>query len=275
MRHWKKSLLAVAVAATALTGCGTPEQTTKSSSVGVNRQQTFSVSSAAINAEAQKAYSEVLTEARAKKVLDTNPAMVDRVRRITRNLVAQTPSIRADAKTWPWEIHVITLDEMNAWCMPHGKMVIYSGLISKLNLSDAEIAQVMGHEMAHALREHSREQVSRQQTTGIIAGVLGAVGEAYGISNASQITGLTADIGFNLPFSRTHETEADLLGMELAARAGYNPDAAITLWNKMQAADPNGTIEFLSSHPDPANRQAMLRANADKVRPLYNAAMKK
>ena len=275
MRHWKKSLLAVTVATTALTGCGTPEQTTKSSSVGVNRQQAFSVSSAAINAEAQKAYSEVLAEARAKRVLDTNPAMVDRVRRITRNLVAQTPSIRADAKTWPWEIHVITLDEMNAWCMPHGKMVIYSGLISKLNLSDAEIAQVMGHEMAHALREHSREQVSRQQTTGIIAGVLGAVGEAYGISNASQITGLTADIGFNLPFSRTHETEADLLGMELAARAGYNPDAAITLWNKMQAADPNGTIEFLSSHPDPANRQAMLRANADKVRPLYNAAMKK
>ena len=275
MRHWKKSLLAVTVATTALTGCGTPEQTTKSSSVGVNRQQTFSVSSAAINAEAQKAYSEVLAEARAKRVLDTNPAMVDRVRRITRNLVAQTPSIRADAKTWPWEIHVITLDEMNAWCMPHGKMVIYSGLISKLNLSDAEIAQVMGHEMAHALREHSREQVSRQQTTGIIAGVLGAVGEAYGISTASQITGLTADIGFNLPFSRTHETEADLLGMELAARAGYNPDAAITLWNKMQAADPNGTIEFLSSHPDPANRQAMLRANADKVRPLYNAAMKK
>ena len=99
MRHWKKSLLAVTVATTALTGCGTPEQTTKSSSVGVNRQQTFSVSSAAINAEAQKAYSEVLTEARAKKVLDTNPAMVDRVRRITRNLVAQTPSIRADAKT--------------------------------------------------------------------------------------------------------------------------------------------------------------------------------
>ena len=170
---------------------------------------------------------------------------------------------------------MITLDEMNAWCMPHGKMVIYSGLIDQLKLSDAEIAQVMGHEMAHALREHSREQVSRQQTTGIIAGVLGAVGEAYGISNASQITGLTADIGFNLPFSRTHETEADLLGMELAARAGYNPDAAVTLWNKMQAANTGGTIEFLSSHPDPANRQAMLQANAAKVRPLYNAAVKK
>ena len=275
MRHWKKSLLALAVAATSLTGCGTPQETTKDNTVGVNRQQKFSVSSEAINAEASKAYSQVLAEARAKRVLDTNPAMVARVKRITNNLIAKTPAIRADAKTWPGEIHVITLDEMNAWCMPHGKMVIYSGLIDQLKLSDAEIAQVMGHEMAHALREHSREQVSRQQTTGIIAGVLGAVGEAYGISNASQITGLTADIGFNLPFSRTHETEADLLGMELAARAGYNPDAAVTLWNKMQAANTGGTIEFLSSHPDPANRQAMLQANAAKVRPLYNAAVKK
>ena len=275
MRHWKKSLLALAVAATSLTGCGTPQETTKDNTVGVNRQQKFSVSSEAINAEASKAYSQVLAEARAKRVLDTNPAMVARVKRITNNLIAKTPAIRADAKTWPWEIHVITLDEMNAWCMPHGKMVIYSGLIDQLKLSDAEIAQVMGHEMAHALREHSREQVSRQQTTGIIAGVLGAVGEAYGISNASQITGLTADIGFNLPFSRTHETEADLLGMELAARAGYNPDAAVTLWNKKQAANTGGTIEFLSSHPDPANRQAMLQANAAKVRPLYNAAVKK
>ena len=275
MRHWKKALLASVVAGTVLTGCGTPEQTTKSSTVGVNRQQTFSVSSAAINAEAQKAYSQVLSEARSKRVLDTNPAMVARVKRITNNLIAKTPAIRSDARAWPWEIHVISMDEMNAWCMPQGKMVIYSGLINNLKLSDAEIAQVMGHEIAHALREHSREQVSREQTTGLIAGVLGAVGEAYGISGASQITGLTADVGFNLPFSRTHETEADLLGMELAARAGYNPDAAMTLWNKMQAANAGGSIEFLSSHPDPANRQAMLRANADKVRPLYNAAAKK
>lgn len=275
MRHWKKSLLAVAVATTALTGCGTPQETTKSNTVGVNRQQTFSVSREAISAEAQKAYSEVLAEARAKKVLDTNPAMVARVKRITNNLIAKTPAIRADARAWPWEIHVIDMDEMNAWCMPNGKMVIYSGLITQLKLTDAEIAQVMGHEMAHALREHSREQVSRQQTTGIIAGVLGAVGEAYGISNASQITGLTADIGFNLPFSRTHETEADLLGMELAARAGYNPDAAGSLWNKMQAAGSGNGIEFLSTHPDPANRQALLRENAEKVRPLYNAAIKK
>ena len=113
MRHWKKSLLALAVAATSLTGCGTPQETTKDNTVGVNRQQKFSVSSEAINAEASKAYSQVLAEARAKRVLDTNPAMVARVKRITNNLIAKTPAIRADAKTWPWEIHVITLVKRN------------------------------------------------------------------------------------------------------------------------------------------------------------------
>lgn len=275
MRHWKKALLVTAVASSALTGCGTPEQTTKNNTVGVNRQQKFSVPSEVINAEAQKAYAQVLSEARAKGVLDTNSATLSRVRRITGNLIAKTPAIRSDARNWPWEIHVISMNEMNAWCMPQGKMVMYSGLIDKLKLTDAEIAQVMGHEMVHALREHSREQASREQTTGLIAGVLGAVGEAYGISGASKITGLTADIGFNLPFSRTHETEADLLGMELAARAGYNPDAAITLWDKMLSAEGNMQIEFLSSHPDPSNRKAMLQANATKVRPLYNASAKK
>ncbi len=275
MRHWKKALLAVAMTGTMLTGCGTPQATTQNSTVGVNRQQSFSVSSEAVNAEAVKQYSEVIAEARSKRVLDTNPTVVAQVKRVTSNLIAKTPAIRPDAQNWPWEVHVIDVDEINAWCMPHGKMVMYSGLVNKLKLNDAEIAQVMGHEMAHALREHTREQLSRSEGVGLFAGVLGAVGEAYGISGASKLTGVGADLLFNLPFSRTHEIEADLLGMELAARAGYNPDAAITLWNKMQAADSSGTIAFLSSHPDPANRQAVLKANANKVRPLYNAAVKK
>ena len=274
-RFWKKAVLAVAVSSATLAGCGTLQETTQGNTVGVNRQQRFSISSEEMNAQSQQAYSEVIAEAKSKRVLDTNAAMVSRVKRITNNLIAQTPAIRPDARGWPWEVHVISMDEMNAWCMPYGKMVIYSGLITKLKLTDAEIAQVMGHEMAHALREHSREQASRSQTTGIVSGILGAVGEAYGISNATKITGLAADVGFNLPFSRTHETEADLLGMELAARAGYNPDAAASLWNKMQAAGSGGGLEFLSTHPDPANRQATLKANAEKVRPLYNASAKK
>ena len=272
---FKYKILALAVSTAFLAACGTPQQTTNDSAAGVNRQQRFSISSEALNAQAAKAYSEVIAEARAKKILDTNPAMVARVKRITNKLIAKTPAIRPDAAKWPWEVHVITVDEQNAWCMPHGKMVIYSGLITKLKLTDAEIAQVMAHEISHALREHSREQVSRQQTTGLFAGILGAVGQAYGISGANDIASIGADVGFNLPFSRTHETEADLLGMELAARAGYSPDAAITLWDKMLASDGAGTPEFLSSHPDPANRKATLQANANKVRGLYNASAKK
>ncbi len=272
---FKFKMMALAVSTVFLTACGTAQQTTNESASGVNRQQKFSISSDAINAEAAKAYSEVLTEARSKKMLDTNAAMVARVRNITKNLTAKAPAIRPDAAKWPWEVHVLNVDEANAWCMPHGKMAIYSGLITKLKLTDAEIAQVMAHEISHALREHSREQASSQQTTGFLAGVLGVVGEAYGISGASELASLGADVGFNLPFSRTHETEADLLGMELAARAGYNPDAASTLWDKMLASEGAGTPEFLSSHPDPENRKAALQANASKVRALYNASAKK
>ena len=272
---FKFKMMALAVSAVFLTACGTAQQTTANSESGVNRQQKFSISSDALNAEAAKAYSEVLAEARAKKILDTDPAMVGRVKRITNSLIAKAPAIRPDAAKWPWEVHVLTVDEENAWCMPHGKMAIYSGLITKLKLTDAEIAQVMAHEISHALREHSREQMSRKQTTGIFAGILGAVGQAYGISGANEIASLGANVGFNLPFSRTHETEADLLGMELAARAGYNPDAAVSLWDKMLASDGAGTPQFLSSHPSPENRKATLQANANKVRGLYNASAKK
>lgn len=272
---FKFKVMVLAVSTVFLTACGTPQQTTNDSVTGVNRQQRFSISSAALNAEAEKTYSEVIAEARTKKILDTNSAMVARVKRITNNLIAKAPAIRADSVKWPWEVHVLTMDEENAWCMPHGKMAIYSGLITKLKLTDAEIAQVMAHEISHALREHSREQVSQQQTTGLFASVLGAVGQAYGISGANEIASLGADLGFNLPFSRTHETEADLLGMELAARAGYNPDAAISLWDKMLASDNAGTPQFLSSHPSPENRKATLQENANKVRALYNASAKK
>jgi predicted Zn-dependent protease len=268
-------MLALAVFTVFLTACGTVQQTTAGSATGVNRQQKFSISSEALNAEAEKAYSEVMAEARSKKILDTNAAMVSRVKRITNNLITKTPAIRSDAVSWPWEVHVLTVDEENAWCMPHGKMAIYSGLINNLKLTDAEIAQVMAHEISHALREHSREQASRQQTTGIFAGILGAVGQAYGITAANEIASLGADVGFNLPFSRTHETEADLLGMELAARAGYNPDAASSLWDKMLSSGNAGTPQFLSSHPSPENRKATLQANAVKVRDLYNASAKK
>lgn len=268
--------LALAVAATlVLTACGTQQTTTTGSAVGVNRQQTFSISSEAINAEAAKGYTEMVSSARSKGILNTDAALTSRVRSIANRLTAKAPLLRPDAKNWAWEVNVFTDKEINAFCFPGGKIGVYSGLITRLNLTNDEIAQVMAHEIAHALREHSREQASREQGVNLAAGILGAVGQAYGISSAGQIASVGADLGFNLPFSRTHETEADQLGIELAARAGYNPDAAASLWGKMQNIEGSGVPQILSTHPAPANRQATLSALAEKVRPLYLAAIKK
>jgi predicted Zn-dependent protease len=269
-----KTTAAIAVSL-ALAACGTQQTTTTGSAVGVERKQTFSISSEAINSQAAQSYAEMVTQARTKGVLNNDAAMTARVRGIANRLIAKAPVLRPDSKSWAWEVNVFTDKEINAFCFPGGKIGVYSGLISRLNLTDDEIAQVMGHEIAHALREHTREQQSREQGIGFVSGVIGAVGEAYGLSNVGQIASIGADLGFNLPFSRAHETEADQLGIELAARAGYNPDAAVTLWDKMQRVEGGEVPQILSTHPNSGNRLASLRVLAEKVRPLYLAAKKK
>lgn len=228
------------------------------------------------NEQSKLQYAQLVNEAKAKNALvpDSDP-QVKRLRAIAQRIIPFATRWNEAAASWNWQINLLNSDQVNAFCMPGGQIAFYSGIITKLNLTDDEVAVVMGHEISHALREHSREQASRQQTTGIFAGILGAVGQAYGITAANEIASLGADVGFNLPFSRTHETEADLLGMELAARAGYNPDAASSLWDKMLSSGNAGTPQFLSSHPSPENRKATLQANAVKVRDLYNASAKK
>lgn len=145
-------------------------------------------------------------------------------------------------------------------------MAVYSGLINKTKATDDELAAVIGHEMAHALREHAREQMSQQMATNIGLSVLSAV---TGSSLVGDLGSTLTDVMFNLPNSRTHETEADRLGVELAARAGYDPRAAVTLWQKMQALSGNGTPEFLSTHPSPASRINDLQVAAERVMPIY------
>ncbi|AXF85673.1 Beta-barrel assembly-enhancing protease [Ephemeroptericola cinctiostellae] len=269
-----KTAAAIAVSLT-LAACGTQQTTTTGSAVGVERKQTFSISSEAINTQAAQSYTEMVAQARTKGALNKDAALTARVRGIANRLIAKAPVLRPDSKSWAWEVNVFADNEINAFCFPGGKIGVYSGLISRLNLTDDEIAQVMGHEIAHALREHTREQQSREQGIGLVSGVIGAVGEAYGLSNVGQIASIGADLGFNLPFSRAHETEADQLGIELAARAGYNPDAAVTLWDKMQRVEGGEIPQILSTHPNSGNRQASLRVLAEKVRPLYLAAKKK
>jgi predicted Zn-dependent protease len=154
--------------------------------------------------------------------------------------------------------------------MPGGKIMVYSGLVEKLNLTDAELAAVLGHEMAHALREHSRERVSRAMTQQIaLAGVAVLTGAGEGVQN---MAGTVAAVTFQLPHSREQESEADTIGLELMARAGFDPNAAVSVWKKMIAAEQGGTPQFLSTHPSPASRIQDLQGLVPKVMPLYQRA---
>jgi predicted Zn-dependent protease len=263
-------LIACAAAAAFLSGCQSVD-TTKAGAVGVDREQRMMVSSQEVHAGSVKAYSQMMAEAQKKGVLDKDPALVKRVQDITKRLIPHTATFRDDAAKWPWEVHVISVDEVNAWCMPAGKMAIYTGLIQKLNATDDEIAAVMGHEIAHALREHARERISRQMGTQATIGIVGAL---FGIGQLGQsVAGTVADVTLNLPNSRLHETESDRIGVELAARAGFDPRAAVSLWEKMSKASSGGQPpKFLSTHPPHADRISDLRAYSEKVMPLYTAA---
>jgi predicted Zn-dependent protease len=246
-------------------------ETTKEGAVGIDRQQRMMVSTEEVHAGSVKAYSQMMAEAQKKGVLDKDPAMVKRVRDITQRLIPHTAVFRPDAAKWPWEVHVISVDEVNAWCMPAGKMAMYTGLITKLNATDDEIAAVTGHEIAHALREHARERISRQMGTQMTVGIVGAL---FGIGQMGQsVAGTVADVTLNLPNSRTHEVEADRIGVELAARAGFDPRAAVALWEKMaKQSGGNQPPKWLSTHPPHQDRINDLRAYAEKVMPLYTAA---
>ena len=250
-------------------GCQTVE-TTKGGTVGVDRQQRMAVSSEEVNAGAQKAYSQMMAEAQKKNALDRDAAQVQRVKNIVSRLEPQTATFRPDAAKWPWEVHVVSLDDVNAWCMPAGKMAVYTGLINKLHPSDDELAAVMGHEIAHALREHSREQISQQMGTQAAIGIAGAL---FGVGELGQgIGNMVADVTLNKPKSRTHETEADRIGVELAARAGYDPHAAVSLWEKMMKLGGSQPPQWLSTHPSNESRIADLKTYSERVMPLYQSA---
>jgi predicted Zn-dependent protease len=267
MRAFTIFLTAGAVALAA--GCQTVE-TTKGGTVGVDRQQRMAVSSEEVNAGAQKAYAQMMAEAQKKNALDRDAAQVQRVKNIVSRLVPQTATFRPDAAKWPWEVHVVSLDDVNAWCMPAGKMAVYTGLINKLQPSDDELAAVMGHEIAHALREHSREQISQQMGTQAAIGIAGAL---FGVGELGQgIGNMVADVTLNKPKSRTHETEADRIGVELAARAGYDPHAAVSLWEKMMKLGGSQPPQWLSTHPSNESRIADLKTYSERVMPLYQSA---
>ncbi len=267
-----KRVLAVALVL-AMAGCATV-QTTQGGAVGVERKQFISglVSEAELNQAAAQNYAQVLSQARQQKALDTDAAQTRRVKAIAQRLISQVGVFRADASAWNWEVHVINEDEVNAWCMPGGKIAVYSGLINRIQPSDAELAAIIGHEMAHALREHSREQVSQKMATSFGLTVISAL---TGVQAVNDLGGTLSEVMFELPNSRTHESEADLIGVELAARAGYDPRAAVTLWQKMAVLEQGrAQPEFLSTHPSSSTRIADLQAISERVMPLYQQSPK-
>lgn len=258
--------LVVVLAAGAVPACQTV-QTTSSGAVGVDRSQMMMVSAQEIEQASGKQYQEVIAAARKSGALNRDAAQLARVRAITDRLIPQSAAFRRDAGRWQWEVNVINSDELNAWCMAGGKMAIYSGLIDQLRLTDDEIAAVMGHEIAHALREHSREQVSKAMVTSMGASVAGAL---LGVGELGQdLMSMVGKVTFELPNSRLHETEADRIGVELAARAGYDPRAAVRLWDKMAARSAGGPPQWLSTHPAHDSRRKDLAEYADRVMPLY------
>ncbi len=222
---------------------------------------------------ATQQYGQLLEQARAKRALapDGHPQL-QKLRGISRRLIPFSPQWNRRAGEWRWEVNLIGSKQINAFCMPGGKIAFYTGILDQLKLTDDETAMIMGHEMAHALREHARARVAKTQATEI------------GISLASQLFGLgqlgqtAAGLGgqlLTLRFSRADETDADIVGLELAARAGYDPQAAVSLWEKMgRAGGGSNGPSFLSTHPSGPDRIRELQANVPKVEPLYRAAQR-
>ena len=226
------------------------------------------VPAASLENSATKQYAQVLAEARAKGALaPDNYPQLQRLRAIAARLIPYAGQWNPRAKDWKWEVNLIGNKQINAWCMPGGKIAFYTGILDQLKLTDDEVAMVMGHEMAHALREHARERMAKNTATDL--GLrLGA--QLLGLGQAGD---LAANVGtqlLTLKYSRDDETEADLVGLEIAARAGYNPQASVALWKKMAAANgSNGPPGFLSTHPTGPERIKQLEANVPKVQGLY------
>jgi len=213
---------------------------------------------------------QTVQEAKQKNALvPASHPQTQRLHAIAKRIIPHAAAWNPRAKDWRWEVVLINSDQINAFCLPGGKIAFYTGILSQLKLTDDEAAMIMGHEMAHALREHARERLAKSSATNL--GLrLGA--ELLGLGN---LGGVAADLGsqlLTLRFSREDETEADLVGLELAARAAYQPRASVSLWQKMGAANKGGGPAFLSTHPSGPNRIKELQANLPKVQGLYERA---
>ena len=229
--------------------------------------------SASINQQAAMGYRQMISEAKAKGQLDTQSRTAQRVHKIFNKMVPYANAENHTGQPFNWQIEVIKSKELNAWAMPGGKMAFYTGLVESLNLTDDEIATVMGHEMAHALKEHGKKKANMGQFTDVLAGVAHvALSTQIGSDGSAVVVGLTKDWALDKPYSRSTETEADEVGLLLMAKSGYNPQAAPGLWDKMQKASKGSQsmLDKLSStHPTDKDRQENLLRLMPEAMTLY------
>ncbi|WP_295644671.1 M48 family metallopeptidase [uncultured Methylibium sp.] len=271
-RDFTVALLAGGLAAPALAREG----------VDVGKQSSFSklVPAEQVEQAATQQYAQLLAEARGKNaLLPASATQTVRLRAISQRIIPFTPEWNARAPGWKWEVNLLSSKQINAFCMPGGKIAFFTGLIEQLKLSDDEVAMVMGHEVAHALREHARERMGKSAATNIGLEIGAAL---FGLGGAGRtLAGMGAQL-LSLKFSRDDESEADLVGMELAARAGYDPRSGVSLWTKMGQATGGGgggnggskLAEYGSTHPQGPTRIKDIEANLPKVLPLYERAPK-
>jgi Zn-dependent protease with chaperone function len=263
-----QSFVTVLVSACLLVAC---TSTSRPGVVGVERTQFMMISAAQIDRISASSFEQQAKAAQKKNILITSGPQYERLKTIANRLIPQTAVFRDDTRTWGWGLQLIDSPMVNATCAPGGRITFYTGIINKLNLTDDEIAAIMGHEIAHAVREHGREQVSQALAQNVFSNVALATagpGSAKSIDAANQIMQYV----LVLPNSRQNEKEADAIGLEIAARGGYDPRAAITLWEKMskESKGKNPPV-FLSTHPSNQNRIKELAALMPRVMPLYEA----
>jgi predicted Zn-dependent protease len=230
------------------------------------------VSAEQVESTAVQQYGQLLAQARSQNALaPANHPQLVRLRAIAERLIPHTYEWNPRARDWNWEVNLIGSKQVNAFCMPGGKIAFFTGILQKLQLNDDEVAMIMGHEMTHALREHAREQMGKSAAT------QGAIELGSALLGLGSIGRAVAGAGgqlLNLRFGREDETEADLIGLELAARAGYDPHAGVTLWQKMSELGGGASAEFLSTHPASGTRIKDIEANIPKVQGLYERAPK-
>ena len=241
----------------------------------LSRMRGLGGDSAQFDQQSKLQYDQMLKQAHDKDAVasDNNPQLI-RLRAIAKRLIPFTTRWNPDAAQWKWEVNLLKSDTVNAFCMPGGRIAFYNGILTKLNLTDDEVAAVMGHEIAHALREHAREQAGKNTVTQVGSRILGALGSAYfGVDPrlGDAAAGMVSQ-GAALKFSRGDESEADLVGIDLAARAGFDPRAGVALWQKMGAINKSQPISFLSTHPTGKDRIANMNKNMPLVLPVFARA---